>query len=105
MSTSSLRDLYGMELRDLLSAEKQLLVAVSRMARSATAPFLRQALTNYARQANLHARRLEWMCEGLNASRRGKPCFGMEGIVGDVRARLMSDYSGDVLDAGITASG
>lgn len=104
MPKALLRDLYGTELRDLWNAEKQLLVALPRMARSATASFLRQALTNHARQTSLHARRLEWMCEGLNLSMNPKRCAGMEGLVAEVRSLLMGDYSGDVLDAGLTAS-
>lgn len=104
MSMASLRDLYGTELRDLWNAEKQLLVALSRMARCATAPFLRQALTNHSRQTSLHARRLEWMCEGLNLNMTPKRCAGTDGLVSQVRSLLMCDYSGDVLDAGLTAS-
>ncbi len=104
MPRASLRDLYGAELRGLRNAERQLAVVLSQMARSATAPMLRQTLANHGRHAGFHARRLEWMCEGLHVSMEAKRCAGMDGLIGEVRDLLMGDYSGDVLDAGLTAS-
>lgn len=104
MPRASLRDLYGAELRDLRNAERQLTVILSQMARTATAPMLRQALASQGRQAGFHGRRLEWMCEGLHVSMEPKRCAGMDGLIGEVRDLLMGDYSGDVLDAGLTAS-
>ena len=104
MPRASLRDLYGGELRDLRNAERRLAVVLSQMARNATAPLLRQALANHGRHAGFHARRLAWMCEGLHVSMEPKRCAGMDGLIGEVRDLLMGDYSGDVLDAGLTAS-
>ena len=101
MEMETLHDLYVEELKDLWSAETQLLKALPRMAKAATHPQLKRAFMKHEKQTQLHVKRLERICKGLDVSPRGKKCVGMEGLIKEGKELISEKPAKDVLDAGL----
>ena len=104
MEMETLKDLYVEELKDLYSAELQLVKALPKMAKAASHDELKQAFLKHAKESEIHAQRLEQVCDELGVSPRGKKCIGMEGLIKEGQELIKEKPEPEVLDAGLIAA-
>jgi len=104
MELETLKDLYIDELKDLYSAENQIIRALPRMIKAASHNELRQAFTRHLKETEIHAQRLEQVCDQLGVSPKGKKCIGMEGLLKEGSELIKEKPEPDVLDAGLIAA-
>ena len=104
MELETLKDLYIEELKDLYSAENQIIKALPRMIKAASHDELKQAFTRHLKETEMHAQRLEQVCEELGVSPKGKKCVGMEGLLKEGAELIKEKPEPDVLDAGLIAA-
>ena len=104
MEMETLQDLYVEELKDLYSAERQLIKAIPKMIKAATHPQLKKAFQDHLKKTEMHAQRLEQICEELGVSPRGKKCEGMEGLIKEGSSLIQERPDKEVLDAGLIAA-
>lgn len=104
MEMETLRDLYVEQLKDLYSAEHMLIKALPRMSKVASHPELKQAFTRHLKETEVHAKRIEEVCDELGVSPRGKKCVGMEGLIEEAKELIAEKPDPDVLDAGLIAA-
>ncbi len=104
MEMETLKDLYVEELKDLYSAENQIIKALPRMIKAASHPELKQAFTKHLKETQVHASRIEQVCDDLGVSPRGKKCVGMEGLLEEGKDLIKEKPDQDVLDAGLIAA-
>lgn len=104
MELETLKDLYIEELKDLYSAENQIIKALPRMIKAASHDELKQAFTRHLKETEIHAQRLERVCEELGVSPKGKKCVGMEGLLKEGSELIKEKPEPDVLDAGLIAA-
>ncbi|GMU20404.1 MAG: hypothetical protein AMXMBFR13_05010 [Phycisphaerae bacterium] len=101
MEMNDLRELYIHELKDLHNAEKQLVKALPKMAKAASSQDLAKAFQSHLEETKVHVERLEQILEKLDASKRGKKCKGMEGLIEEAQELLKEEATDEVLDAGL----
>ena len=104
MEMETLKDLYIEELKDLYSAENQIIKALPKMIKAASHSELKQAFTTHLRETEIHAQRIEQVCEELGVSPKGKKCVGMEGLLKEGSELIKEKPEPDVLDAGLIAA-
>ena len=104
MEMETLKDLYVEELKDLYSAENQIIKALPKMIKAASHSELKQAFTTHLRETEIHAQRIEQVCEELGVSPKGKKCVGMEGLLKEGSELIKEKPEPDVLDAGLIAA-
>ncbi len=104
MEMETLKDLYVEELKDLYSAENQIIKALPKMIKAASHNELKQAFTTHLKETEIHAQRLEQVCEELGVSPKGKKCVGMEGLLKEGSELIKEKPEPDVLDAGLIAA-
>ena len=104
MEMETLKDLYIEELKDLYSAENQIIKALPKMIKAASHSELKQAFTKHLRETEIHAQRIEQVCEELGVSPKGKKCVGMEGLLKEGSELIKEKPEPDVLDAGLIAA-
>jgi len=104
MEMETLKDLYVEELKDLYSAENQIIKALPKMIKAASHSELKQAFTTHLRETEIHAQRIEQVCEELGVSPKGKKCVGMEGLLKEGAELIKEKPEPDVLDAGLIAA-
>lgn len=104
MEMETLKDLYVEELKDLYSAENQIIKALPKMIKAASHNELKQAFTTHLKETQIHAQRLEQVCEKLGVSPKGKKCVGMEGLLKEGSELIKEKPEPDVLDAGLIAA-
>lgn len=104
MQLETLRDLYVEELKDLYSAENQIIKALPKMIKAASHDELRQAFTKHLKETEIHAQRIEQVCDDLGVSPKGKKCVGMEGLLKEGSELIKEKPEPDVLDAGLIAA-
>ena len=102
-SVSSQSD-YIDDIRHLCGAEQPLGDVLTRMARTASAPFLRELLHRHGRMAEIHLRRLEWICRGLRVQSPIHASASMRNLTGRVEGLLASDLIRPDLDAALAAA-
>ncbi|HVD62534.1 MAG TPA: ferritin-like domain-containing protein [Gemmatimonadaceae bacterium] len=100
----TLKDLYVEELKDLYSAENQIIKALPKMIKAASHNELKQAFTKHLKQTEMHAQRVEQICDELGVSPKGKKCVGMEGLLKEGSELIKEKPEPDVLDAGLIAA-
>jgi ferritin-like metal-binding protein YciE len=100
----TLKDLYVEELKDLYSAENQIIKALPKMIKAASHEELKQAFTRHLQETEIHAQRLEVVCDELGISPKGKKCVGMEGLLKEGSELIKEKPEPDVLDAGLIAA-
>lgn len=102
---TSLEDLYIKELQDLYSAENQLIEALPKLAKKAREEELRRGFEEHLEQTKEHVRRLEQIFESRDgASKRGKKCMGMAGIIKEGEEVMSEKIDRDVIDAALIAA-
>jgi ferritin-like metal-binding protein YciE len=104
MEMDTLKDLYVEELKDLYSAENQIIKALPKMIKAASHSELKQAFATHLRETEIHAQRIEQVCEELGVSPKGKKCVGMEGLLKEGSELIKEKPEPDVLDAGLIAA-
>lgn len=104
MEMETLKDLYVEELKDLYSAENQIIKALPKMIKAASHDDLKQAFTTHLRETEIHAQRIEQVCDELGVSPKGKKCVGMEGLLKEGSELIKEKPEPDVLDAGLIAA-
>jgi ferritin-like metal-binding protein YciE len=104
MEMETLKDLYIEELKDLYSAENQIIKALPKMIKAASHDELKQAFTMHLKQTEVHAERIEQVCDELGVSPKGKKCVGMEGLLKEGSELIKEKPEPDVLDAGLIAA-
>jgi ferritin-like metal-binding protein YciE len=104
MEMETLKDLYVEELKDLYSAENQIIKALPKMIKAASHNELKQAFTTHLKETEIHAQRLEQVCDELGVSPKGKKCVGMEGLLKEGSELIKEKPEPDVLDAGLIAA-
>jgi ferritin-like metal-binding protein YciE len=104
MEMETLKDLYVEELKDLYSAENQIIKALPKMIKAASHEELKQAFTRHLQETEIHAQRLEEVCDELGISPKGKKCVGMEGLLKEGSELIKEKPEPDVLDAGLIAA-
>ena len=104
MEMETLKDLYVEELKDLYSAENQIIKALPKMIKAASHEDLKQAFTRHLKETEIHAQRLEEVCDELGVSPKGKKCIGMEGLLKEGSELIKEKPEPDVLDAGLIAA-
>ena len=104
MEMETLKDLYVEELKDLYSAENQIIKALPKMIKAASHSELKRAFTTHLRETEIHAQRIEQVCEELGVSPKGKKCVGMEGLLKEGSELIKEKPEPDVLDAGLIAA-
>mgnify|MGYP001237832250 CR=1 FL=1 len=101
MTMNNLRDLLVENLQDLHSAEQQLTRALPKMAEKANHPQLRQAFEMHLQQTTQQLERLDRILDRMGASRTGKKCKGMEGLIAEGQELMQEKTIPEVLDAGL----
>ncbi len=101
MTMNNLRDLLVENLQDLHSAEQQLTRALPKMAEKANHPQLRQAFEMHLQQTTQQLERLDRILDRMGASRTGKKCKGMEGLIAEGQELMEEKAAPEVLDAGL----
>ncbi len=101
MTLNNLRDLLVENLQDLHSAEQQLTRALPKMAEKANHPQLRQAFEMHLQQTTQQLERLDRILDRMGASRTGKKCKGMEGLIEEGQDMMKEKAAPEVLDAGL----
>jgi ferritin-like metal-binding protein YciE len=104
MEMETLKDLYVEELKDLYSAENQIIKALPKMIKAASHDELKQAFTRHLKETEIHAERIEQVCDELGVSPKGKKCIGMEGLIKEGQELIKEKPEADVLDAGLIAA-
>ena len=104
MEMETLKDLYVEELKDLYSAENQIIKALPKMIKAASHEELKQAFSRHLQETEIHAQRLEEVCDELGVSPKGKKCVGMEGLLKEGSELIKEKPEPDVLDAGLIAA-
>jgi ferritin-like metal-binding protein YciE len=104
MEMETLKDLYVEELKDLYSAENQIIKALPKMIKAASHDELKRAFTKHLKETEVHAERLEQICDDLGVSPKGKKCVGMEGLLKEGSELIKEKPEPDVLDAGLIAA-
>ncbi|HLP81288.1 MAG TPA: ferritin-like domain-containing protein [Nitrosomonas sp.] len=103
--TKSLDDLYVKELQDLYSAENQLLEVLPKLAKKARDGELRQGFEEHLEMTKEHVRRIEQIIENHEgATKRGKKCMGMAGIIKEGEEMMQEKMDRDVIDAALIAA-
>lgn len=104
MKSSSLQDLFVIELSDLYDAEHQLIKALPKMAKASSSESLRSAFEEHLEQTKEHAARIERIFADLDMPAKREKCKGMQGIVSEGNDLIKKKLSPDVQDAGIIAA-
>ncbi len=104
MKSSSLRDLFVIELNDLYDAENQLIKALPKMAKASSSESLRGAFEEHLEKTKEHAARIERIFAALDIPAKREKCKGMQGLVSEGNDLLKKKLSPDVQDAGIIAA-
>jgi ferritin-like metal-binding protein YciE len=104
MKSSSLRDLFVLELTDLYDAENQLTKALPKMAKASYSESLRGAFEEHLEKTKEHAARIERIFADLDMPVKREKCKGMQGLISEGNAFLKKKLSPEVQDAGIIAA-
>ncbi len=104
MEMETLKDLYVEELKDLYSAENQIIKALPKMIKAASHDELKDAFARHLKETEIHAERIEQVCDDLGVSPKGKKCVGMEGLLKEGQELIKEKPEPDVLDAGLIAA-
>ena len=104
MKSSSLQDLFILELSDLYDAENQLIKALPKMAKASSSEVLRGAFEEHLEQTKEHAARIERIFADLDLPAKREKCKGMQGLVSEGNDLLKKKLAPDVQDAGIIAA-
>jgi len=104
MKSSSLQDLFLIELSDLFDAEHQLIKALPKMAKASSAETLRGAFEEHLEKTKEHAARIERIFAGLDIPAKREKCKGMQGLISEGNDLVKKKLNPDVQDAGIIAA-
>ena len=104
MKSSSLQDLFVIELTDLYDAENQLIKALPRLAKASSSDGLRGAFEEHLEQTREHAARLERIFADLDMPAKREKCKGMQGLISEGNDLLKKKLNPEVQDAGIIAA-
>jgi len=104
MKSSSLQDLFIIELSDLYDAEHQLIKALPKMAKASSSESLRGAFEEHLEQTKEQAARIERIFADLDIPAKREKCKGMQGIISEGNDLLKKNLNPDVQDAGIIAA-
>jgi ferritin-like metal-binding protein YciE len=104
MKSSSLRDLFIIELSDLYDAENRLIKALPKLAKASSSKSLRGAFEEHLEKTKEHAARIERIFANLDMPAKREKCKGMQGLVSESNDLLKKKLSPDVQDAGIIAA-
>jgi ferritin-like metal-binding protein YciE len=104
MKSSSLQDLFFIELSDLYDAEHQLIKALPKMAKASSAETLRGAFEEHLEKTKEHAARIERIFADLDMPAKREKCKGMQGLISEGNGLLKKKLNPDVQDAGIIAA-
>lgn len=104
MKSSSLQDLFVLELSDLYDAEHQLIKALPKMAKASSSETLRGAFEEHLEKTKEHAARIERIFADLDLPARREKCKGMQGLISEGNDLIKKKLSPDVQDAGIIAA-
>lgn len=104
MESSSLQDLFVIELGDIYDAEHQLIKALPKMAKASSSDSLRGAFEEHLEQTKEHAARIERIFADLDMPARREKCKGMQGLISEGNDLLKKKLTPEVQDAGIIAA-
>src|ERR1700720_2841961 len=96
MKSSSLQDLFIIELNDLYDAENQLIKALPKMAKASSSESLRGAFEEHLERTKEHAARIERIFADLDVPPKREKCKGMQGLVSEGNDLLKKKLSPDV---------
>jgi ferritin-like metal-binding protein YciE len=102
---TNLNDLFLSTLQDIYNAEKQILKALPKMAKNSQNRQLQQAFEQHRDETEGQVKRLERVFQTIDQSPKGKSCEAIEGIIEEAEELMDEAKPGDVLDAGLIASG
>jgi ferritin-like metal-binding protein YciE len=103
MQSSSLRDLFVIELTDLYDAEHQLIKALPKLVKASSSESLRGAFAEHLEKTKEHAARIEQILADLDQPLKHEKCKGMQGLISEGNDLLKKKLNPDVQDAGIIA--
>ena len=103
MQSSSLRDLFVIELTDLYNAEYQLIKALPKLVKASSSESLRGAFEEHLEKTKEHAARIEQILADLDQPLKREKCKGMQGLISEGNDLLKRKLNPDVQDAGIIA--
>src|SRR5882757_3337645 len=98
-----LDDLFHDTLKDIYFAERKILTALPKMAKAAQSQDLRTAFEKHHTQTEGQVERLEQVFELIGMSPRSKTCEAIQGLITEAE-EVISDYDGEVRDAGLVAA-
>jgi ferritin-like metal-binding protein YciE len=104
MESSSLQDLFVIELSDMYDAEHQLIKALPKMAKASSSDSLRGAFEEHLEQTKEHAARIERIFADLDMPAKREKCKGMQGLISEGNDLLKKKLNPEVQDAGIIAA-
>jgi len=104
MKSSSLQDLFVLELSDLYDAEHQLIKALPKMAKESSSETLRGAFEEHLEKTKEHIARIERIFADLDLPAKREKCKGMQGLISEGNDLIKKKLSPDVQDAGIIAA-
>lgn len=104
MKSSSLQDLFLIELSDLYDAEYQLIKALPKMAKASSSETLKGAFEEHLEKTKEHAARIETIFADLDIPAKREKCKGMQGLITEGNDLLKRKLNLDVQDAGIIAA-
>jgi ferritin-like metal-binding protein YciE len=104
MKSSSLRDLFVIELTDLYDAEHQLIKALPKFVKASSSESLRGAFEEHLEKTKEHAARIEHILANLDQPLKHERCKGMQGLISEGNDLLKRKLAPDVQDAGIIAA-
>ena len=104
MKSSSLQDLFVMELTNLYDAENQLIKALPKLVKVSSSESLRGAFEEHLEKTKEHAARIERILADLDQPLKREKCKGMRGLISEGNDLLKRKLGPDVQDAGIIAA-
>lgn len=100
---TNLKELYIHQIEDLYSAESQIIAALPAMVSKAQDTDLKTALQDHLQESRHQKDRLEEIFVNHGLPPKKDRCYAAEGIIKEAE-HLISELSGDVVDAGIVAA-
>lgn len=95
MAMNTLKDVYLDQLQDIWSANKQSLDIVSELGRAASDKALSEALIAGANGISEGMEKVAEICSKHDVAPNGEHCKGMEGLVKEAKAHVLSAEFGD----------
>jgi ferritin-like metal-binding protein YciE len=104
MTLDNLDNVLSLQIADLISAEDQLIQALPKMAEAASSPELKECFLDHLAETRNQRRRLDQVCNLLEASVPSETCEAMQGLVAEGEEVIGLDGEPEVKDAALIAA-